>query len=184
MDEAPDAELVRRIAEGGVEGRAAEATLCRRFAPRIRLYGLRHLRDEDRARDLVQAVLLVVLEAARAARIDDPARLDRYVLGTCRNTRLRTQRQRARTEPATEELLASLEAESHERVDVTALMGCFDALELRSKQVVMMSFLEERSAEEVASTLSTTPGNVRVIRHRALAALRRCLDQPRRGAEP
>ena len=32
--------------------RDAEGELCRRFAPRIRLYGLRHLGDEDRARDL------------------------------------------------------------------------------------------------------------------------------------
>ena len=29
---------------------AAESELYRRFAPRVRLYGLRHLRDEDAAR--------------------------------------------------------------------------------------------------------------------------------------
>ena len=63
--EAPDGELVRLIAAGAADAPAAEAELCRRFAPRIRLYGLRHLRDEDRARDLVQAVLLAVLQAAR-----------------------------------------------------------------------------------------------------------------------
>jgi hypothetical protein len=43
-----DAELVDRIARGA-DVRDAEAELCRRFAPRIRLYGLRHLRSEDRA---------------------------------------------------------------------------------------------------------------------------------------
>ncbi len=59
--QAPDGELVRAIAAWSEHARAAEAELCRRFAPRIRLYGLRHLRDQDRARDLVQAVLLAAL---------------------------------------------------------------------------------------------------------------------------
>src|SRR6187551_3775066 len=82
-----DAQLARRAATGS--DRAAEAELCRRFGPRIRLYGLRHLRDEDRARDLVQTVLLAVLQAARAGRITDPERVDRFMLGTCRNVALR-----------------------------------------------------------------------------------------------
>src|SRR6266566_5663281 len=91
----PDAEIVRMIAvqtgarEHAESAQFAEAELCRRFAPRIRLYGLRHLRDEERARDLVQAVLLAVLVAARAGRIEDPERFDRFVLGTCRNTSMR-----------------------------------------------------------------------------------------------
>ena len=40
----------------------------------------------------------------------------------------------------------------------------------------MMSFNDERPTEEIAVLLATTPGNVRVVRHRAIAALRRCLD--------
>src|SRR6185436_18903206 len=56
--EAPDGELIRVIAERGREAKTAAAELCRRFGPRIRLYGLRHLRDEERAKDLVQAVLV------------------------------------------------------------------------------------------------------------------------------
>src|SRR4051794_8038774 len=85
LEAATDAELVRRAAVPGDGGRAFEPELCRRFAPRVRLYGLRHLRDEDRARDLVQAVLLVLVEAVRGARIEEPEHVDRFVLGTCRN---------------------------------------------------------------------------------------------------
>jgi hypothetical protein len=40
--EASDAELAGRVRGGD---RAAEAELFRRLAPRVRLYGLRHLRD-------------------------------------------------------------------------------------------------------------------------------------------
>ena len=55
----PDSDLVRQIGTGD---REAEAELYRRMAPRIRLYGLRHLRNEHGADDLVQQVLLTTLE--------------------------------------------------------------------------------------------------------------------------
>lgn len=45
-----DAELVLQIASGN--DREAEAELFRRTAPRIRLYGLRHLRDKHAGDDL------------------------------------------------------------------------------------------------------------------------------------
>ena len=176
MDELSDAQLVRLVADGGESSRAAEAALCRRFAPRIRLYGLRHLRDEDRARDLVQTVLLAVLEAARARRIDDPDRVDRFVLGTCRNASLRAHQIARRSEPVSDELLASMAIDPVERVDVTALFGCLEVLDQRAHAVVQLSFVEERPAEAIAAALSTTAGNVRVMRHRALLALRRCLE--------
>src|SRR5215831_5287556 len=78
--EASDAALLERIAAGGAGRREAELALCRRYAPRIRLYGLRHLRDEDRARDLVQTVLLAVLQTARDGKVRAPEQLVRFVL--------------------------------------------------------------------------------------------------------
>ena len=52
--EISDAELVRQIGAG--IDTAAETELVRRMAPRIRLYGLRHLRNECAAEDLTQEV--------------------------------------------------------------------------------------------------------------------------------
>jgi RNA polymerase sigma-70 factor (ECF subfamily) len=63
-----------------------------------------------------------------------------------------------------------------EIVDTGALVQCLAALDVRGRMVVNFSFYEERSAEEIARKLDTTAGNVRVIRHRAMASLRRCLD--------
>jgi RNA polymerase sigma-70 factor, ECF subfamily len=40
-----------------------------------------------------------------------------------------------------------------------------------------MSFWEERAAEQIGERLGLSAGNVRVIRHRALALLARCLQQ-------
>ena len=47
---------------------AAETELYRRLAPRVRLYGLRHLREPHAAADLVQQVLLMTLERLRAGK--------------------------------------------------------------------------------------------------------------------
>ena len=183
--QAPDSELVRAIAARAPDAPDAEAELCRRFAPRIRLYGLRHLRDEDRARDLVQAVLLAVLQAARAGRIDDPERVDRFMLGTSRNVAQRMRETEART-TGDDAALAGIAApaDEHERVDATALARCFAVLDERGQQVVRLSFIEERPSDEIAARLAISTANVRVLRHRAIAALRRCLDaSPRQEAD-
>jgi RNA polymerase sigma-70 factor (ECF subfamily) len=176
--ELTDGQLVRQIALGGAAGRTAEEALCRRYAPRVRLYGLRHLRDEDRAGDLVQAALLGIVEAARAGRIEDEAKVDRFVLGTARNIAIRMRHTTSRARPTAPEHLIALvgAAAAVEPVDREGLMRCFDKLEDRARSVVFLSFNEERSAEEIASTLAISPGNVRVVRHRAVAAIRKCLD--------
>src|SRR4029453_2484990 len=84
-----DADLAPRIAQGD---RDAEAEMCRRMAPRIRLYGLRHLRSPSAADDLAQQVLIKVLEALRTARLRQPDKLAQFVLGTSRMTVLELRR--------------------------------------------------------------------------------------------
>jgi RNA polymerase sigma-70 factor (ECF subfamily) len=183
MQKEADGQLVRHIARGGQSAPAAEAELCRRFAPRIRLYGLRHLRDEHRARDLTQSVLLAVLEAARLDRVEDPDKVDRFILGTCRNIASRTRELQAREVPGDEALDLAPFLPELEMIETTALVRCLATLDARSKTVVRGSYHDDRSAEDIALELQTTPGNVRVLRHRALAQLRRCLDAHRSEAE-
>ena len=176
MREASDAELVAAIARGGAAARAGESELCQRFAPRIHLYGLKHLRDDERARDLMQHVLLAVLEAVRAQRLDDPARLDRFVLGTCRNAALRLKEREQRTPLADDAALDGLHVQPVS-VELRPLWGCLNQLEARARDVLMLSFVEDCGAEEIAARLSLQAGNVRVIRHRALSAVRSCLER-------
>lgn len=176
MEELAHAMLVEHATRGGAEAARAETEICRRFAPRIRLYGLRHLRNEDRARDLVQAVLMTTLEAVRAGRIEDPSKLDRFVLGTCRNTALRMRERDGKLELMPVEALDRPIEIDVESVDLEALFRCIAALEERPRIVVQLSFQEERSADEIAAKLGTSAANVRVMRHRAVAALRTCID--------
>jgi RNA polymerase sigma-70 factor, ECF subfamily len=153
--------LVRNVAAGGPAARDAETALCREFAPRIRLYGLRHLRDEDRAADLVQVVLMATIE----------------VLGTCRNTvhRLRDGDARLVTRPPEEIDLGSVMPDV-ERIDSVALFRCIAALEWKPRAVLYMTFQDEESSDEIATKLGTSTANVRVLRHRAVAQVRACLD--------
>jgi RNA polymerase sigma-70 factor (ECF subfamily) len=41
--------------------------------------------------------------------------------------------------------------------------------------VVVLAFFADKSSDEVAKELGLSPGNVRVIRHRALGRLRSCM---------
>ena len=186
MREVDDAELARRIA-GAAPGEAkeAEAELAARFAPRIRLYGLRHLRDAEAAQDLVQEVLVTTLAALRAGRLAEPDRLASFVLGTCRMTVAnlrRGERRRARLlgefgdalVPAPEPGPAAGSMLDRER-----LAECLRRLSGRDRTVVVLTFYGERSGEEIARELGTTAGNVRVLRHRALARLHDCLEESR-----
>src|SRR6478752_378533 len=102
--EVNDAELARRIGFGA--NREAEAELFRRMAPRIRPYGLRHLRDQHAAEDLTPQVLITTLEALRAGRLREPEKLASFVLGTCRMTVLDLRRNTQRKQRLLEHFAA------------------------------------------------------------------------------
>jgi RNA polymerase sigma-70 factor (ECF subfamily) len=173
-------DLVDAVAAGAAtcDRRAAEHELCVQLAPRIRLYGLRHLRDEADAADLVQEALIILLEAARAGRIDDPEHVDRFVLGTCRNLVSRSRRDARRSRAFEGAVLPLPVAEvppAFSSLDAARVALCLGRVGAREQRVVLLTFQEERSAEEIATLLATSPGNVRVLRHRAMAALERCV---------
>jgi RNA polymerase sigma-70 factor (ECF subfamily) len=61
-------------------------------------------------------------------------------------------------------------------LDADKLAGCLQALAERERTVVVMTFFADKASDEVAKTLGLAAGNVRVIRHRALARLRACME--------
>jgi RNA polymerase sigma-70 factor (ECF subfamily) len=63
-----------------------------------------------------------------------------------------------------------------------ALARCLAELDGRGRSVVFLSFNEGKAADEIGATLGTTAGNVRVVRHRAVAQLRRCMDDCKEAA--
>src|SRR5215471_11676533 len=167
-----DADLVRQIGAGD---RTAESELFRRMSPRIRLYGLRHLRDAYAADDLAQQVLITTLEALRAGRLREPDKLTSFMLGTCRMTVLDLRRGAQRKERLLEKFGGDLVGTPQSfmpALDHDQLTRCVQNLKERERSVVMMTFYDEQTGAEVASFLGVSEANVRVIRHRAIHQLR------------
>jgi RNA polymerase sigma-70 factor (ECF subfamily) len=174
--ELDDAELVRKIGSG--TDREAEAELFRRMAPRIRLYGLRHLRDEQAAEDLTQQVLITTLQALRAGRLREPEKLASFVLGTCRMIALDTRRTAQRKQRLLEQFGAELTGPVQPAVplvDREKLRRCVQKLKERERSVVVLTFYDERTSSDLAGFLGVSDANVRMIRHRAIHQLRQCM---------
>ncbi len=173
-----DGGLAARVACASGVDREAEAEVCRRFAGRIRLYGLRHLRSESAAADLVQQVLLLVLQRLRAGQLRETERLGAYVLGACRlavrEGRRAEERRGAQLRRFAGDLEGAAPAESAP-LELGRLDGCLQALGARERAVVLLTFYAERPTAEIASDVGASQGNVRVIRHRAIARLRGCM---------
>jgi RNA polymerase sigma-70 factor (ECF subfamily) len=170
---------IRAVDLHGERERERERELCGTYAGRIRSYGMRHLRDRVLADDLVQLVLLAVVQALRAGRVEAVERLDAYVFGTARNICMDLRRGDARLRRVAEQAARELPASylpAWEAVDRGRLQDCLGALEPRDRAVIIATFIEDRDSDEIGATLQLSAGNVRVIRHRALARLRDCVE--------
>jgi RNA polymerase sigma-70 factor (ECF subfamily) len=173
--------LTRRImaASPGRDG-AAEGDFCRRFAPRIRLFGLKRLRDEAAAADLVQDVLIMALDKLRACEIREPDQIASFVFGIARQLIADARRSSARRTRLLDTFTLDLEPVSESAshaLDTDRLAHCLRLLAERERAVLVMTFYDDRNAEELGGQLGLTPGNVRVIRHRGIERLRDCVQK-------
>jgi RNA polymerase sigma-70 factor (ECF subfamily) len=159
----------------------AEGALCRRFAPAVRTFWRRRLRGADAIDEATQDVFLRFVQALRAGQVDEPARIGGFVLGICRNLareRARSQERRAELFEQFGSALASLADEPQlARYQVAQLEDCLSQITQRSRDVIRGSYVDGRSAAELAAQLSMTESNVRVVRHRTIEALRECMGQ-------
>lgn len=182
IDIGAEAEWVREIGRGAQD---AEALLCARLLPRLRVWSRRHLRwPSDAAEDLAQEALLVILAAAREGRISRPEALPAFALETCRRLAARTAAVQTRRDALLRrdaELVVPGAADpAPASPDLRALKRCLEALAPRAQEVVTRTFFVEESAEAIAASFGATPGNIRVIRHRALRALHDCIQRGER----
>ncbi len=174
-----DATLARRVAQAapGIDGEA-EAELCRRLAPRVRLYGLRHLRSESAAADLMQQVMLLMIERLRAGEVREPEQLVSFLFGMCRMLVLDLRRGTRRRERLLETYGEALVPEQTQapNPDRGRLADCLARMPERERTILMLTFYDDLPAEALARELDLTPANVRVIRHRGIERLRGCVN--------
>lgn len=170
-----DADLARGIRQG--EAEAYEQELVRRFRRRVVLFSLRHTRDSTLAEDVAQDVMTKVLEKLRNGEVSEPERIGSFILGTARWT-IHSVRRSARRASVVHEAAMAAGSQSVEQapsLDSERLANALAELPERERAILVMSFLEDQSAQEIAEAFSLTPGNVRVIRHRAISRLGRVL---------
>jgi RNA polymerase sigma-70 factor (ECF subfamily) len=174
-DVAEDLVLARRVQGGDA---AAELEFCRRLYPRVRAWASLHVRERADVMDLAQEVLVVTLEALRNGKLEQLDRLHGFVAGACRNLALDSKKGDHRRG-------ALLERFGPDRATFVepplpagkTLQECLHKLTERQRVIVGLTYFAEASADEIAAQLSTTAGNVRVARHRALAQLHDCLGR-------
>jgi len=181
--ESPEARIARRIA-GAAPGaaQADEAELYRLLAPRVRRYGLRHLRDAHAANDLMQHVMALTLEQLRGGWLREPERVLSFVLGASRLTVMDQRRGERRREDLLQryaDALPRADLQIAPRLDHRRVADCLERLPERERSVLVMTFYDEQPSEAVGRELGLSPGNVRVIRHRGIDRLRRCVDAGR-----
>jgi RNA polymerase sigma-70 factor (ECF subfamily) len=174
-----DAALLTAFVRGEA---AAFDVLFDRHAARLNGYARRWLRGADAA-DAVQDAFIVLFEKASTLLERDDVNVGGYLFVTVRYKVLRALAASAARETPVAEPGAN--EPSPEDDGFTALLRREDAGRLAGvleracnplEQHVVMLDLEDRSDAEIVSTLGIAPGHVRVVRHRALAKLRRALQ--------
>jgi RNA polymerase sigma-70 factor (ECF subfamily) len=175
-----EAQLARRIAAAPAGSAGdAEARLYRLLAPRVRRYGQRHLRDDHAADDLMQHVMSLAIEKLRRGELREPERIVSFVLGASRMTVIELRRSERRREEILQrhvDDLPAVELPLAPRLDHARVAGCLERLPERERAVLVLSFYDEQAAEQVGQSLGLTAGNVRVLRHRGIEKLRRCVN--------
>jgi RNA polymerase sigma-70 factor, ECF subfamily len=175
---ATDAMLASSIA-AAVPGAAheEEAELYRRFAPRVRLYGLKHLRNAGAAQDLVQQVFVVTLERLRRGEVRNVEAIGSFILGTSRTVAADLRRTHERRDHLIQIFAdrAVSMAPAEDSLDRDRLAGCLNSLPPRDRTLLVLTFYAEKKASDIASTFEMAAGAVRVARHRALTRLRDCV---------
>ena len=175
-----DGDLAREVASVSAgDAAAAEAELYRRFARRIRLFGLKHLRDDMAADDLAQQVMLIAIERLRAGEIRNPDEIGSFILSTSRMVATglkRTERRRQMLHQRVE-VGEPIDRPADERLfDADRIRPCLGALRERERTILLLTFYAECPSPEIAEKMGMSAGAVRVARHRAVAAMRDCLE--------
>lgn len=158
-----------------------EAELYRWFIPVACAYFFRHGGAGDE-RDLAHEAFAIGIAALRDERIRERERLGGFMLGVCRNLVRERARKDARTERAMRLATtnAAVEPDTAAReagVDGFKLWRCVNALTARARAIIVSTFVDGLDAAAIADAQATSPGNVRVLRHRALTTLLKCMEE-------
>lgn len=172
----PTAELLTKARSG--DG-AAYQELLGRLAPAVRAYARRRLGQREAVDDFTQDALLAFVEAVQNNRLEDPSRAASFALGICHNLARERAKVRDRRQSAWEkfaDFTGVTEAQEPVLLERARLEDCLSLLTGKAQNVLHGSYFEDATDAEIAARMELSPANVRVIRHRSIAALRQCVE--------
>jgi len=145
--------------------------------------------DEARAWEVVGSyeldVMTLTIEQLRGGQMREPERVLSFVLGACRLTVMDQRRGERRREELLQRYADALpiaDLQIAPRLDHARVADCLERLPERERSVLVMTFFDDQPSEAVGQQLGCSAGNVRVIRHRGIDKLRRCVDPGRRAS--
>ena len=121
----------------------------------------------------------MTLDRLRQREVREPERIASFVLGACRQTVIDQKRGQQRRQHLLDAYVADLpqaDAAPAPALDSERLQHCLQLLPERERTVLVMTFFDDSNADEVARAAGITAGNARVVRHRGIERLRRCLE--------
>lgn len=171
--------IVRRAKEGDVR---AEDELVDHFHPGLLSHLTRRIHDREDARELANDVLMAVVQAVRADRVRDPARLAGFVYGIARNLVNNYLRARC-AQPVPDQLEMEPAAEDvGERLDqlerLARVQAGLDGLRDLERRILLLT-LEGLKPGQIADRLGLSGDVVRARKSRAMRKLAATL-----GLEP
>ena len=150
------------------------------FQPPLYRYAYRLLGHVDAAEDVVAETFHRLLQALY--RGQGPQRhIQAWLYRVTHNLAVdHYRREPARAAPLAEELPAETEPDEEvlRRMAQERIRPALHRLTSDQQRVILLKFLEGLSNEEVAVILGKPVGAIKSLQHRALAALRRILEQP------
>ncbi len=158
----------------------SEGELAHRFWDRIRVFAARRLGNVEGAEDVAQETLRRVGHALRTERIEHPPALAAFVFQTARHVCMQLHRSKAREHRALERVSGDQATHGHPSDALTALIvderrmavrTALAALDRADRELLRLAYYDQLSADEIAARLNSTPGAVRVRKHRALRRL-------------
>ena len=156
--------------------------LAQRFRERLRIFAARRLADASEAEDVAQETLRRAVEALRAGRVENLAALPAFLFQTATHVCLHRSRSAGRESRALRGL-AEVSAAGGELAEGDALDGlvreerraevraAVDRLPAADREVLRLAFDDGLDAAEIGRRLGTSPGAIRVRKHRALHRL-------------
>lgn len=171
-------EIVARIRAGD---RQAYRHLVSRYKSEVTAVAHALLRGDDVVEDLVQQVFIEAFWSLES--YSEERSFSAWIKGIARNKVREELRKKYRYRGRIEHYARLMEGRLAEMAgrdlfdaeSRVALEDCLSRLDEKAARSIRMHYLEERSTEEIASILERSPGAVRVLMHRARAALRDCL---------